>query len=90
MELQRSNQLRQRPFCLEGFVGVAKTHELMNFDEAIQDPRWIIAMEKKMNSIDKKNTWTLEDFPKGKSFILTKHGFIKSRKVQEEKLTLSR
>jgi hypothetical protein len=59
MELQRSNRLRQRPFCLEGFVGVAKTHELMNFDEVIQDPRWIIAMEKKMNSIDKKNPCTI-------------------------------
>jgi hypothetical protein len=62
----------------------------MNFDESIQDPRWIIAMEKEMNSIDKKNTWTLVDCPKGKSFILAKHKFIKSRKVQEEKLTLSR
>jgi hypothetical protein len=62
----------------------------MNFDEVVQDPRWIIAMEKEMSSIDKKKTWTLVDCPKGKSFILAKHGFIKSKKVQEEKLTLSR
>jgi len=89
MELQRSNRPRQRPFYLKDFVGVAKTHELMNFDEVVQDPSWIIITKKEMTSIDKKNTWTLVDCPKGKSFILAKHGFIKSRKVQE-KLTLSR
>jgi len=38
MELQRSNRPRQRPFYLKDFVGVAKTHELMNFDEVVQDP----------------------------------------------------
>jgi len=58
MELQRSNRPRDKPLYLKDFVGVTKTHEPMNFDESIQNPRWIIAMEKEMNSIDKKNTWT--------------------------------
>jgi hypothetical protein len=53
MELQRSNQARQRSLYLEDFAGVAKSHESMNFYE-VQDPRWIIILEKEMSSIDKK------------------------------------
>lgn len=63
---------RQRPLHLEDILKVEKVQELVNFHKVVQDPRWRVSMEKEMSLIDKNDTWTLIDLPKGKAFILAK------------------
>ncbi|GJS34841.1 putative RNA-directed DNA polymerase [Tanacetum coccineum] len=39
---------------------------------AIQDPRWIEAMKKKIQALEKNKAWTLEELPNGKKAIDSK------------------
>ena len=37
-----------------------------NVEEAIEDPRWVQAMNEEMEALNKNATWTLVPLPKGK------------------------
>ena len=41
----------------------------IHFEEAINDKKWIDAMDEEMNAIEKNKTWELVDLPKGKEVI---------------------
>ena len=43
--------------------------DLIHFEEAIKDKKWIDATDEEMNAIEKNKTWELVDLPKGKEVI---------------------
>jgi len=46
--------------------------ELVNVDEALQEPQWIQAMKEELSLIKKNHTWDLVNLPKGKRPIAVK------------------
>ncbi|KAK8540598.1 hypothetical protein V6N13_027117 [Hibiscus sabdariffa] len=62
-DLYRSTEAINDLFCL--FVD----SEPLNFDDAVKDDRWKLAMDKEIKSIEKNNTWELSELPKGHEAI---------------------
>ncbi|KAJ0875397.1 putative RNA-directed DNA polymerase [Helianthus annuus] len=46
-----------------------KSVEPSSYTEAIKDPRWIEAMNKEMEALNRNNTWVVVDLPKGRKPI---------------------
>ncbi|GKF51169.1 retrovirus-related pol polyprotein from transposon TNT 1-94 [Tanacetum coccineum] len=46
--------------------------DFVYFKQAAQDARWREAMQKDIKALEKNETWTLEDLPKGKRAISSK------------------
>ncbi|XP_022040102.1 uncharacterized protein LOC110942636 [Helianthus annuus] len=46
-----------------------KSVEPSSYNEAIKDPRWIEAMNKEMEALNRNNTWVVVDLPKGRKPI---------------------
>lgn len=46
--------------------------EPVSFEEAIQDPKWIAAMEEELKAIEKNETWELTKLPHQKKPISVK------------------
>eukprot|EP00253_Pinus_taeda_P018634 PITA_18634 len=43
--------------------------DLIHFEDAIKDKKWIEAMDEEMNAIERNKTWDLVELPKGKKVI---------------------
>eukprot|EP00253_Pinus_taeda_P016269 PITA_16269 len=43
--------------------------DLIHFEDAIKDKKWIEAMDEEMNAIERNKTWDLVELPKGKEVI---------------------
>jgi hypothetical protein len=54
------------------------------FEEAIKDEKWIITMDEKIASIEKKDTWKLVPRPSGKKSISVKWIYKEKKNVKEE------
>ncbi|XP_038875144.1 uncharacterized mitochondrial protein AtMg00820-like [Benincasa hispida] len=55
----------------EAFVHYALLSECdpLTFEEAVKDIKWKQAMDEKIKSIEKKNTWDLSELPRGQKSI---------------------
>uniref|UniRef100_A0A251TBB6 Putative ribonuclease H-like domain, Reverse transcriptase, RNA-dependent DNA polymerase n=1 Tax=Helianthus annuus TaxID=4232 RepID=A0A251TBB6_HELAN len=43
-----------------------------SFKQAMQDPKWVEAMQREIQALEKNNTWTIESLPEGKQAIDSK------------------
>lgn len=81
-EVRRSERVRQLPSRLQDYdmesdsavnadgdlvhFALFCETELVSVDEAMEDPKWIGAMEEELKSIDRNQTWELVDLPSHK------------------------
>ncbi|KAL4301681.1 hypothetical protein GQ457_10G015230 [Hibiscus cannabinus] len=77
-DLYRSTEAINDLFCL--FVD----SEPLNFDDAVKDERWKLAMDEEIKSIEKNNTWELSELPKGHEAIGVKWIFKKKKNASGE------
>ena len=58
--------------------------EPLNFDDAVKDESWRLAMDEEIKSIEKNNTWELSELPKGHKAIGVKWIFKKKKNASGE------
>ncbi|KAL8097768.1 hypothetical protein AgCh_030767 [Apium graveolens] len=64
------------PYVHKAFIAqTSQIIEPVSYQEAIQDPNWIHAMDLELKALEKNNTWDLVSLPKGKKMICCKWVF---------------
>ncbi|KAF5780569.1 putative RNA-directed DNA polymerase [Helianthus annuus] len=53
-------------------AAIITTDEPKSFKQAMQDPKWVEAMQREIQALEKNNTWTIESLPEGKQAIDSK------------------
>ncbi|KAF5812650.1 putative RNA-directed DNA polymerase [Helianthus annuus] len=53
-------------------AAITTSVEPKNFKQAMQDPKWVEAMQREIQALEQNNTWTIESLPEGKRAIDSK------------------